>query len=71
MTLFDDTYDGPRWTYGLKFRPVSYANVPDGWIIHSGQEHPDFKFGTIDYPFDLGEKAASMDMVLVQKPANS
>lgn len=67
MTLFDDTYRGARWTYGLKFRPLSYGNVPPGWIVFSDREHPDYPFGTVDYPVDLGEKAESMDMVLLKK----
>jgi hypothetical protein len=63
--LFDDKYNGPRWTYGLKYRSVSYGNVPAGWIVFSNREHPDFYFGTIDYPFDLEELADSMELTLV------
>jgi len=54
--LFDEKYNGPRWTYGLTYRPLCYANVPDGWIIFSDRRDPDFAFGTVDYPFELEER---------------
>lgn len=53
VTLYDDTYEGLRWTYGLTYRPLGYANVPEGWIVFSDRKHTDFPFGTIDYPFEL------------------
>ncbi len=55
--LYDDEYDGERWTYGMTYRPLGFANVPDGWIVFSNKKHPDFYFGTIDYPFELPERA--------------
>mgnify|MGYP001602228867 FL=1 len=56
MPEFDDTYKGPRFKYGLQYRPVGYANIPDGWIINSDHPHKDFfKFGTIEYPYELGQ----------------
>lgn len=64
--LFDDSYTGPRQAYGLKFRSLTYGNVPEGWIIFSDKKHPDYPFGTVDYPFELGEKAVSMDMELIK-----
>ena len=51
--VMDSTYDGPRWRYGLSYRPVGYAQVPDGWIIQSDRKDPKFNHGTIDYPFEL------------------
>ena len=53
--LFDDSYKGPRFTYGLQYRPLTgIGNVPDGFIIFSDRPHPDFKnFGTVDYPREL------------------
>ena len=48
--LWDRDYDGPRWRYGLTYRPLGYATVPDGWIIKSDREHPGYRHGTIDYP---------------------
>jgi len=54
--IFNDTYTGRRWSYGLKYRPLAKAQVPDGWIIQSNREHPKFKFGVVDYPFELTEE---------------
>ncbi len=52
--LFDDTYKGERYTYGLNYRPLATAQVPDGWIIKSNRENPNFRsFGTVDYPRKL------------------
>jgi hypothetical protein len=48
--LFDDEYTGPRWRYGLTFRPLASASVPAGWIIGSDRPHPDFRHGTADWP---------------------
>lgn len=54
--LYDDTYTGPRYRYGLKYRPVTVANLPKGWIVQSGKKHPDFRlFGTVDFPRQLTE----------------
>jgi hypothetical protein len=57
--LWTDEYDGPRWTYGLTYRPLGLATVPKGFLIGSGREHPDFRFGTIDYPFRLDDFTAN------------
>ena len=55
--VFDDDYDGPRWTYGLLFRPLGFAQVPDGWIIQSDRKHKDFSnHGTVDYPRELTDR---------------
>lgn len=53
---FDDTYTGPRFTYGLTYRPPRFANVPDGWIVDSERPHPDFRHGTIAYPEPLTDR---------------
>ena len=47
--LYDDTYAGPRWRYGLRYRPLGYAQVPNGWIIFSDRPHPAYHFGTVEY----------------------
>lgn len=47
---YNDDYKGPRWTYGLSYRPVGMAMVPDGYIIWSDKEHTKYRFGTLDYP---------------------
>lgn len=55
--LFDDEYKGPRWTYGLTYRPIGIGAVPRGWIIGSQKDHPSYpNFGTIDYSRELTEK---------------
>lgn len=68
-TLFDDTYTGPRWTYGLTYRPLGYAQVPDGWIVFSNRDHPDFRFGTVDYPNELHpDTVRQTQLTLVDSP---
>jgi hypothetical protein len=52
-TLFDEDYKGPRWTYGLTYRPATGRNIPDGFIIWSNRPHPKYAHGTIDYPREL------------------
>jgi hypothetical protein len=54
-TLFDDTYLGPRWRYGLTLRPLG-AGVPSGWIVFSDRPSEDPRcraFGTVEYPLPL------------------
>lgn len=51
-TAYDDTYTGPRWTYGLTYRDVG-AGTPKGWVIFSDKKADGFTFGTIDYPREL------------------
>lgn len=53
--IFSDTYTGPRWRYGLNYRPLAYAAVPAGLIIYSDRADPAYKFGTVDYPRELTE----------------
>lgn len=53
VLLFDDTYTGPRWTYGLALRPFAYAQVPEGAIVFSLRTHPAYRYGTVQYPFPL------------------
>lgn len=51
--IFDDDYTGPRWRYGLKYRPASYANIPKGWIVGSPKASRTYRHGTVDYPREL------------------
>jgi hypothetical protein len=52
--LYDDTYKGPRWTYGMTHRPPHFSHLPKGWIIFSIRPHPKFPdFGVIDFPREL------------------
>ncbi len=51
MTFWNDTYKGPRFRYGLQYRPLGYGAVPPDWIIKSDKKDPKFpNFGMIDYP---------------------
>ena len=52
--IFDDRYNGPRWTYGLRYRPIDAASIPQDYILWSDRAHPHYsQFGTIDYPREL------------------
>ncbi len=51
--IFDDTYTGPRFKYGCTYRPPFNGGAPDGMIIFADKKHPDFDYGTIEYPFEL------------------
>lgn len=51
--IYDDEYDGPRWRYGLTYRPPSGSSLPSGWIIWSDRKSSKFAHGTIEYPREL------------------
>jgi hypothetical protein len=69
--LYDDTYTGPRWTYGLTSRPLGYARVPTGWIISSDRPHPRYRFATVDFPIPVPpEQAERFGLELVRGPAD-
>lgn len=54
---WNDIYDGPRFTYGLRYRPPVFGGVPQGWIINSHQRYDRrFEFGTIQYPRRLSAR---------------
>lgn len=54
--LYNEDYDGTRFTYGLTYRQVYRFAVPDGWIIQYDKESEGFRYGTIDYPRELTEE---------------
>ncbi len=54
--IWSDQYAGPRWTYGLTYRPLGTAQVPGGWILGSEKADPAFPFGTVQYPRHLTER---------------
>lgn len=61
--LYDDTYTGERFTYGLRYRPLSSATVPPGWIVMSDRAHADYAHGTVDYPAPLSyEQEATFEL---------
>lgn len=67
--IWSDEYTGPRWTYGLTYRPLAYAQIPSGWLIKSDRAHPAFKFGTVDYPRELSELEVShAEVTLLSAP---
>ena len=52
--VFSDTYTGPRFTYGLRYRPMQIGAQPKGYIIQSGGPATErYRHGTIQYPFEL------------------
>ena len=54
MTLFHDDYTGPRYTYGLRNRPLCLGTAPKGYIIGSdGEATGRARWGTIQYPRPL------------------
>ncbi len=64
--IFDDEYSGPRYRYGLQYRPAAGAGIPKGYIVFSDRKHPAFQFGTIDYPTPLTDAhAKQVDLVFV------
>jgi hypothetical protein len=74
--LYHDTYDGPRWRYGLVHRPItSYFNVPGlpDPIIKSNL--PDSRYpyhGVADWPEPIPEEEARHhSLVLVAAPIHT
>jgi hypothetical protein len=65
--VFDNTYTGPRWTYGLVNRPMQIGAQPKGSIIGSARVSARFKnFGTVQWPRRLtDEEVASYELVPV------
>jgi len=53
--VYDDTYSGPRFVYGLTYRPAGFAQVPDGRIILGDRKDSRFNHGTVQYPRKLSE----------------
>jgi len=55
--LFSTDYTGPRWTYGLRCRPMQIGAQPRDWIIGSdGPATKRYRFGTIQYARKLTEE---------------
>jgi hypothetical protein len=65
--IIDDEYQGPRWRYGLRNRPVMIGTVPRGRIVQSERPHPNFLYGTVDFPFELSaEDVYGYELELVE-----
>jgi len=65
--LYDDTYDGPRWRYGLQYRGITQymgcrdleTDEPIPWILYSGHKSADPRFrtfGTYDSAAELSAR---------------
>ncbi len=70
--LYDDTYVGPRFRYGMNNRPLATANLPKGWVVFSARPHPYFpNFGTVDFPARLSDaEAVGYELTLVEERPN-
>lgn len=51
--IYDDTYNGPRYRYGLTLRPLAMVHIPKDFILWSDRRHPEYPYGTVDYPVQL------------------
>ena len=70
--VYDDTYAGPRWIYGLQNRPAGYGATPKGRIAGGDKQHPRFRHGIIQYPFELSPKdVSSYELTLVEQRPGS
>ena len=56
--IFNDEYTGPRFRYGLQYRPIAPGAVPKGFIIHSDRLSSEYRHGTLDYPTMLPQQTA-------------
>ena len=63
--LFDDKYKGPRYRYGLELQPPVLGKIPDGFILYSYKGHPNFHYGTIDYPFKLSDDVVARNKMTI------
>lgn len=73
MPFYDDTYSGTRWVYGLTYRPLGFAQVPDGYIIGSWRNAEGFRYGSVAYPRELSDKereAFQLELVRSEFHAN-
>ena len=68
--VFTEDYTGPRWTYGLRNRPMGIGAQPKGFIIGSdGPPAGRARNGTIQYPRELTkDELYSFEMELVSGP---
>jgi len=64
---FDDTYTGPRWTYGSQLRPFTSLFGYQDFIIGLDRRHPEFPtFGTMQTTEPVSmSKAQGWDLILV------
>jgi hypothetical protein len=48
--VFTEDHTGPRYTYGFTNRPPGVGCQPDGAIIGTDADHPNFRWGTRQWP---------------------
>ena len=70
--LWNDTYQGSRYTYALQLRPMSMFNLPSAYaeevIYLSHRTHPDYRHGTVDYAVRLPDEVAEhFDLKLISE----
>jgi hypothetical protein len=68
---YDDTYTGPRWTYGSIWRPfTNMFGYFDGFILWSDKPSADYPtFGTMQTCKPIPpESAANWGMILIAQP---
>ena len=75
--LFDDTYHGPRWRYGLQHRPISSYIIGMGddplprpiLFSHRASKDPRFPHGEADWPCEIPPDVSEHHgLVLVEAP---
>ena len=66
LTYDDTAYTGPRFRYGLQYRPKAPGAVPKGFILDSDRLSSDYRYGTIDYPTELSrEQVSDYELIFV------
>lgn len=80
-TLYDDTYEGPRWRYGLEHRPISQyvigrngsGDIPHPILCsHRWSRDRRFPHGEADWPIELTEaQARHHSLVLISTTAGA
>lgn len=75
VLIFDDEYTGPRWRYGMCFRPPAIGHQPHGRIIGADKPgsvggYPMINYGTIEYPRELTQdEIASYELIDLNDPS--
>jgi hypothetical protein len=68
--IFSDDYTGPRYTYGLRNRPLDMGTAPKGYIIGSdGPAVGRARWGTIQYPRQLTpDEIYNFELEVMEEP---
>jgi len=66
LTYDDTAYTGPRFRYGLQYRPKAPGAVPKGFIVDSDRLSSEYRYGTLDYPSELSrEQVSDYELIFV------